>query len=445
HEIAADLHAQIATLQWVVDLYNLVYAAFILTGGTLADIYGRRFVFVAGSACFAVGSLVCALAPDAATLIIGRGLAGFGAALELPAALAILNVTYPDPAERTHAIAIWGGMNGLAMAIGPTLGGILVDALGWRSLFWVILPVAAAAVWLALRRVPESRDPAGRGLDIRGQLLAIVVLATLALGFIEAPALGWMSPWILLCFLVCLGSMVGFLVSQRHSKTPLVPLSVFQSRPFSASILIAMAMTFGMYGLLFVLPLFFQAIQGSSATIAGVKLLPMSLSFYGVSLFAGRIAGSFGARVLIGGGIALVGAGCFGLSFLSPSATYTLPAVSLLVIGIGLGSITGPIATVAVSNAPAARSGMSSGLVNMGRLIGATIGVAILGVLFGAEAAKAAHDSPTFLHGLRLTFLLGGCAELLGAGVAAVWLRSGSLSTPATQCQRDVQKINGGR
>jgi DHA2 family methylenomycin A resistance protein-like MFS transporter len=444
HAISRDLRAEMATLQWVIDLYNLTYAAFILSGGALADIYGRRRIFVSGCVLFAAGSTVCAAAPNAAVLIIGRGIAGLGAALELPAALAILNVTYADPAQRTRAIAVWGGMNGLAMAIGPSLGGVLVDFLGWRSLFVVVLPVAAAAVWLGMRWVPETRDTARSGIDLSGQALAVLVLGTLSLGFIEGPSLGWRSAPIVACFGLCVVGLSGFVAVERRAKAPLVPLETFRSRPFTASIVIALLMTFGMYGMLFVLPLYFQAVQGLGATGAGLRLLPMSVVFFLVSLFAGRVAPLAGARLQIGGGMGLTGAGLAGLYFVPAGPGFAIASVSLLAIGVGLGLITGPIATVAVANAPAARSGMSSGLVNMGRLVGATLGVAVLGVMFGAHAGNAVSGGAGFLTGLRASFTLGASAEFLGVVVAALWLRGDSLGGARLHpCPARV-KHNGG-
>jgi EmrB/QacA subfamily drug resistance transporter len=443
HAISADLHAAMATLQWVIDLYNLTYAAFILSGGALADMYGRRRIFVSGCVLFAAGSAVCAAAPNAALLIVGRGIAGLGAALELPAALAILNVTYSEPQRRTRAIAIWGGMNGLAMAIGPSLGGALVDLFGWRSLFLVILPVAAAAVWLGMRWVPESRDTDRAGVDLPGQGLAVLVLGTLSLGFIEGPSLGWRSPPIMACLALCVAGIAGFVAVERRAAAPLVPLDTFRSRAFSASILIALAMTFGMYGMLFVLPLYFQVVQGLGAMGAGLRLLPMSVVFFLVSLFAGRLAPLAGARLQIGGGIGLTGAGLAGLCFVPAGPGFAVAGVSLLAVGVGLGLITGPIATVAMANAPAARSGMSSGLVNMGRLVGATLGVAVLGVMFGAHAASAVSGGAEFLRGLRVTFAVGAMVEFLGVLVAALWLRPDSLDG-ARLHRRPVRVKHGG-
>jgi MFS transporter, DHA2 family, methylenomycin A resistance protein len=429
--IKADLHAEIVVLQWVIDLYNLTYAAFLLTGGTLADRYGRRRLFLWGSAIFASGSLLCAIAPGAEILIFGRGIAGLGAALLLPAALAILNVTYPDAGARTRAIAIWGGMNGLAMAIGPTFGGALVDILGWRSLFYCILPVAAATLTVAALYVPESSDPRGRRLDPAGQTLAVVALVALSLALIEGPVWGWRSPAIFGCLSFAAGSAAAFLMVERRSADPLVPLRVFGEPAFSAAVADAALMTFGIYGLLFVLPLYLQSVRGASAALAGVELLPMSITFFVVSLIAGRVATAIGPRLLIGGGMTLTGLGILGLSRLSTDSGHGVIAAALFAVGVGLGSITGPIANAAVNNAPAARSGMSSGLVNVGRMLGATLGVAVLGIWFGGPAGQGTGDPQRFVDGMHTAFRWGGGAELIGAAIAFLWFRRDSLETRA--------------
>lgn len=428
--IQQDLHAEMSTLQWVVDLYNLAYAALILTGGTLGDLYGRRRIFLIGVAIFAAGSLVCAAAPDAAVLVLGRGVAGIGAALLLPVALAILNVTYPDPRMRAQAIAIWGGMNGLAMAIGPTLGGVLVDAFGWRSLFYAILPVAALAMAMAPVWVPESADPKGRTLDLLGQILAVLALFTLCLAFIEGPRWGWQSGRLLLCVAICAASAIAFLRVERRSRSPLLPLALFRNRAFSAAIGDAALMTFGMYGMLFVLPLFLQVLRGATATLAGLELLPMSVTFFLVSLGAGRVAHALGPRILISIGMSLTGSGLLILAAVTLQSSDAVIAAALFAIGLGLGLITGPIATVAVANAPVARSGLSSGLVNVGRMVGATLGVAILGLLFGTGIEATAADPGRFLPALHAAFLIGGGAELAGAVIALVCFRRHSLAAP---------------
>ena len=315
------------------------------------------------------------------------------------------------------------------MAIGPTVGGLLVDAFGWRSLFIAILPVAAATLVLALIGVPKSSDPRGRGLDLPGQVLAVMCLGALCLGVIEGPAWGWHSPVVLVCLTAAVAAGAGFLRREHRAPSPLVPLEVFRNRPFSAAVADAGLMTFGMYGLLFVLPLYFQAVRNETAARAGIELLPMSVSFFLVSLLAGRVATRVGPRALIGGGMALVGLGMLLLAAISADSPFMTIAVALLAVGIGLGLITGPIATAAVANAPAARSGMSSGLVNVGRMIGATLGVGVLGLLFGGRVSQATGDADRFMAGLHAAFLLGAAALLCGALIALVWFRRDSLET----------------
>ena len=192
-QIGAKLDAGVTALQWVVDAYNLVYASLLLTAGTLADLYGRRRIFALGIALFTLGSLVCGLAPNAIVLVAGRAIAGLGAALEVPTSLAILTVAYPDTKERTQALGLWASCNGLAFIIGPTVGGVLVDAVGWRSIFLLIIPLCAATLVLTWTSVPESKDPKGRKLDLPGQALAIAALGALSLAVIEGPRWGWLS------------------------------------------------------------------------------------------------------------------------------------------------------------------------------------------------------------------------------------------------------------
>jgi MFS transporter, DHA2 family, methylenomycin A resistance protein len=321
-------------------------------------------------------------------------------------------------------------MNGLAMAIGPTLGGVLVDAFGWRSLFYAVLPVAGVALAIAPASVPESSDPKGRTLDLGGQVLAVLTLGTLCLGFIQGPSWGWQSWRLLLCAAGFAASAVAFLFVERASASPLIPLAMFRNRAFSAAIADATLMTFGMYGLLFVLPLFLQSIRGATATLAGLELLPMSVTFFIVSLGAGRAVAALGPRILISVGMCLTGGGLFMLAAVSQQSGYAIIAAALFAVGLGLGLITGPIATAAVANAPVARSGTSSGLVNVGRMVGATLGVAILGILFGAHIEETARDPARFLEALRAAFLIGGATQLCGALIALICFHRGALEGP---------------
>jgi DHA2 family methylenomycin A resistance protein-like MFS transporter len=425
-QIGSSLHAGVSTLQWVVDAYNLVYASLLLTAGGLADIYGRRRIFVLGIVLFTAGSLVCGLAPNATVLVIGRGVAGLGAALEIPTSLAILTVAYPDTRERTRALGLWASCNGLAFVIGPTLGGVLVDAAGWRSIFLLIVPICIVALALALTAVPESKDPKDRSLDVPGQVLAIVALGALSVGVIEGPHWGWTSPYGILSFGIALAAAVAFFRLQARSDNGLVPLSILKSKVFSASLGIAAAMTFGMYAMLFLTPLYLQAVRGASALVAGFELLPMSVAFVIVSQLSGRIANRFGPRLPMTAGMAAMGTGLFMLALIALNDSFVLIEAALLVIGCGLGLNTAPVNAVAVANVPAARSGTASGLVNTARMVGATLGVAVLGAVF-AVFAGSADAGGHIVSGLVPAYIGGGIGEMLGAIAAFTFIGRGSL------------------
>ena len=425
-QIGASLHADVSMLQWVVDAYNLVYASLLLTAGGLADIFGRRRIFVFGIVLFTIGSLVCGLAPNATVLVIGRGIAGLGAALEIPTSLAILTVAYPDTRERTRALGVWASCNGIAFVIGPTLGGVLVDAAGWRSIFLLIVPICVVALALALTAVPESKDPKGRKLDVPGQVLAIVALGALSLGVIEGPHWGWGSAYSVLSFAIALVAAMLFFRGQAKSDDGLVPLPLFKSSVFSASLVVAAAMTFGMYAMLFLTPLYLQAGRGSSALAAGFELLPMSVAFVIVSQLSGRIANSFGPRLPMTAGMTFMGTGLFMLALIPLIDSFALIATAFLIIGCGLGLNTAPVNAVAVANVAAARSGTASGLVNTARMVGATLGVAVLGAVF-AVFAGSAGASGHIVSGLVPAYIGGGIVEMLGAVAAFTFIGRGSL------------------
>jgi len=425
-EIGACLDAGVTALQWVVDAYNLVYASLLLTAGTLADLYGRRRIFALGIALFTLGSLVCGLAPNATVLVAGRAVAGLGAALEVPTSLAILAVAYPGAKQRAQALGIWASCNGLAFIIGPTLGGVLVESVGWRSIFLLIIPLCVLALGLTATAVPESSDPKGRSLDVPGQALAVAALGALSLAVIEGPRWGWESFASVAAFAGSALAAVLFVLRQRGADGALVPLPMFRNRVFSASLGIAAAMTFGMYAMLFLTPLYLQASRGDGALLAGVELLPMSVTFVIVSQLSGKIANAYGPRLPMTLGMAMMGLGLFMLALIPLDHSLLLIEAALLVIGCGLGLNTAPVNGVAVANVAAARSGTASGLVNTARMVGATLGVAVLGAIF-ATVAGGSPDASHVIAGLPAAFIVGGIGEMLGAAAAFTFIRRDSL------------------
>ncbi len=425
--IGADLHAGISEMQWVLDSYNLVYASLLLTAGTLGDLYGRRRIFVLGIALFVVGTVICALAPNAGILIFGRVVSGLGAAFEVPMSLVLLTLAYPDREGRAHALGVWASCNALAFIIGPMLGGWLVATIGWRSIFYLILPVCAAAVVLTYAAVNESAEPKGRRLDLPGQLLAIIGLGAFAVAAIEGSHWGWTSPMVLSIVAVGAVALALFVRVEARTPGPLLPLEFLRRPVFSATLAAAGLMTFGIYALVFVVPLYFQTIRGATPFTAGLELLPMPASFFVVSQFAGTLSNRLGPRIVMSTGMACMGLGALALAFIGEDTSLALIEVDLFVVGIGLGLNTAPVNGVAVAALPPERSGTASGVLNTARMVGATLGVAILGAVFAAHAGQDAAAGASFLPGLRASMAGSATAELIGAVIAFTFIRHNSL------------------
>ncbi|WP_458760697.1 MFS transporter [Afipia sp. TerB] len=424
--IGDDLKAGINELQWVLDAYNLAYATFLLTGGTLGDLYGRLRIFLWGLALIVIGSLVCAMATNGVVLIAGRAVTGLGSALEIPTSLAIIAVTFTNASARGRALGFWASCNGLAMAIGPSVGGLLVDSTGWRSIFFLSVPVGLLAIGLGYFRVPESSHPEGRHLDPVAQILAVIALGALSFVTIEGQHRGWTSPMILALIAITIGAAVSFILFERGRPGAMVPLDLFGNREFNAALAIAGLMTFGMYAMLFLTPLYLQAITGASAFIAGLELMPISLAFVIVSQCSGTLMNRFGARAMLVGGMGSMGGGLLLLAAaVTAQPNLWLVQGALIVIGVGLGLNTAPVNAVAVAAVGAARSGTASGLINTTRMIGATMGIAVLGAIYASHAGAGTHNG--ILSGLRLAYLGGAAAELSGVVIAIAFTRHDSM------------------
>lgn len=423
--IGRDLNASISEMQWVLDSYNLVYATFLLTGGALGDLYGRLRVFACGIALIVAGLLVCALAQDGTTLIAGRAVTGLGAALEVTSSLAIVSITFPDAKARGRALGLWASCNGIAMAIGPTVGGLLVDHVGWRSIFVLSVPIGLVTLLLSYLYVGESRHPQGRQLDPVAQLLAVIGLGALSFLTIEGQHRGWTSPLIVGMAIAALGAAIAFVRVERGRPGAMVPLDIFRNAPFNAALAIAGLMTFGMYSMLFLMPLYFQSITGASAFVAGMELLPISIAFVVVSQKSGALMHRFGARAMLVGGMSFMGTGLLALMQISATTPMALVQLALIVIGVGLGLNTGPVNAVAVAAVTAARSGTASGLLNTARMTGATMGIALLGAIYASHAQ--AGGTQAMLDGLHWAFLGGAVAELIGTVIALLFTRANSM------------------
>ncbi len=421
--VGKDLGGEIGDLQWIVDAYNLTFASLLLTGGVLGDRFGRKPVFVVGLALFTAASLFCALASTLAMLTAGRALQGVGAAVELPGTLAILAAAFPDPHERARAIASWAGVLGLALALGPTAGAFMVDQLGWAAIFLLNVPIGLVTLVLAARALPSTGPNPKAGFDAAGQVAFALCLAALTAAAIESHAVGWRSPAVLGALGLSAGALVAFVAAEHRATRPIVPLLLFRDRGFATAIAVAGLMTFGMYGLLFIVSLYLQGVRGGSAFTAGLELLPMSLVFVVVSHVTGRLQARVGARWLMGAGMACMGTGLLVLAGVTPATGYAILGLVFLLIGIGLGLNAGPVMSTAVSRAPTEKAGAASGVANAARMVGATLGVAILGALLPAGAASQGADAGAFIAGMRSALTVGGLAILSGAVLAVVGLR----------------------
>jgi len=404
--IGADFHVPVNALQWVIDGYNLTYAVLLLSGGLLADLYGRRRVFMAGAAVFSVASVLCAVAPSIGILIAGRVVTGIGSALMLPASLAILRVAWPDAKQLARALGIFTGCNGLAFIIGPTLGGFLIADVGWRSVFFVVVPFGLLALTLSPFVVPESADPHGRHFDASAQILGILALGGLAMAAIESHT----GVAALVALVVAVTALIALIkVEQRRGPAALVPLDMFKIPAFRGSTIATAGMTFGMYGVLFLQLLTWQSSGRLDAVGAGLALVPMALVFVIVSPFSGALQSRLGTRFMTGGGVAIIGCGLVTVGASAGSSSLLGAEIGLSLTGLGMGLATGPLTGVAVGAVAAARSGTAAALINVARMVGATLGVAALGAIFALLGGGT--------EGLRLAMLIGGTVQILAAGL----------------------------
>jgi EmrB/QacA subfamily drug resistance transporter len=435
--IQINLHTGVTTLQWVVDAYNLVYATFILTGAILGDRFGRKRLFLIGVVLFGLGSVLSAVAGSAAILVLSRIITGLGAAIALPISLSIVSATYPDEKERNHAISIWSGINGVAIALGPSAGGILVDHFGWRAIFLMFVPVVVAAFVLTALTVPESKSKAAPSLDWPGQALAVLGLGLFTFGAIEGPAAHWNAA-IVGALVASIAALAAFIAVERRVRRPLIQLDIFKSPQFAGAIIVALAMTFGMYSFLFITPDYLQTVTKFSALTAGLLLLPLGLLFAAMSPFIGRAMTAIGPRQLIVTGMALQGTGFLMTFGLGEHGPVWLVIVQTMLLGLALGCETGPLMSVAMTSVPKDRFGMPSGIVNVARITGATLGVAVLGSIFAVHAGGTAIDVPNFLIGMRIAMLVASTVAFLAGLVALFTLdrREEAGGTPAAEPRR---------
>jgi EmrB/QacA subfamily drug resistance transporter len=391
--IQGALRASVSGLQWTIDAYTLVIACLLMLSGALADRFGRRRVFQIGLAAFSLGSLLCSLAPSLGCLIAFRGLQAIGGSMLNPVAMSIIANTFTDRAGRAKAIGMWGSVAGLSLASGPVLGGVLVSAIGWRSIFWINVPVGLIAIVLTQRFVPESRAEQPRRLDPPGQLLVIALLGCLTAGIIEGPRSGWGSVPIVALFAVAVLAASALVLVESRRCQPLVEMRYFRSVPFSGAALIGVVALATLGGFLFLNTLYLQDVRGYSALHAGLLTIPMAATLGVFSTISGRLVASRGPRLplILSGGLIAVGA--ILLIGLSAHTAVWYLIVAYVIYGVGAGLVSAPITNTALSGMPRDQAGVAGAIASTCRQTGATLGVAVTGVIIAASSAGFVHAS----------------------------------------------------
>jgi EmrB/QacA subfamily drug resistance transporter len=383
--IGRDLDAGISGLQWTVSAFTVVMASLLMFSGSTADRFGRKRTFIVGFSVFTAASLLCSLAPSVEVLVAARVLQAVGASMMNPVAMSIITNTFTDPRERAQAVGVWGAVFGISMALGPIVGGTLVSSVGWRSIFWINIPVGLTAIILTLRFIPESRAPRPRRFDPVGQVLVIVLLAALTYGIIEAPSQGWSSAAILAAFSASGAALLGLLLYEPRREEPLIDLRFFRSIPFASSIVISVAAFAAFGGFLFLNTLYLQDVRGFSPVQAGLATVPMAVMTVLASPLAGRLVGRIGPRLpLLISGFCLVTA-CAMLTGIDSATPLAWLFAAYVIFGIGFGFVNAPITNAAVSGMPRAQAGVASAIATTSRQFGQTLGVAVVGALVTAH------------------------------------------------------------
>jgi EmrB/QacA subfamily drug resistance transporter len=461
--IRKDLGGSFTDLQWVIDAYALSLAALVLTAGSLADRLGRRRVFAIGLGIFSVASLLCALSPDPTFLNLSRGLQGVGGAIMFAVSLALVAQEFPSGPERGMAMGIYGASIGIAVAIGPLVGGLLTDGFGWQSVFLLNVPIGLAAIVVTYWKLAESRDPNATRIDWGGLLTFSTSLFLLVLALVRGNDEGWGSALIVSLFAGSAALMVAFTAIEQRIAEPMLPLSLFRRRAFTGVQLAAFAVSGSMFALFLYLTLYLQSFLGYSPIEAGLRYLPITIASFVVAPISGVMLARIQARYLMSGGLALTGVGLLLMSGLDMHSEWTALLAGFLISGIGVGLLNPVIADVALSVVPKERSGMAAGINDTFRQVGIAVGIAAWGAIFlGVGAAKthevaggavggsqarelveatssgALHQAIAsapqqvqpvlrnaaeqgFLHGLNMILLLGGLLSFAGA-VLALWL-----------------------
>ncbi|MFG3088042.1 MFS transporter [Streptomyces antibioticus] len=442
-----DLHATTAGLQWTIDAYTLVLATLLMLAGSTADRIGRRKVFMAGLVVFAAGSLLCSLAPNLELLIVARMVQAVGGSMLNPVAMSIITNTFTDPRERARAIGVWGAVVGISMAAGPLVGGLLVESVGWRSIFWLNLPVGLAALLLTLRFVPESRAPRPRRPDPVGQLLVIALFGSLTYAIIEAPEDGISTSGPFAA--VALAALIGLLRYEPRRAEPLIDLRFFRSAPFSGATVVAVSAFAGLGGFLFLSTLYLQNVRGLDALHAGLWMLPMAVPTFLCAPLSGRLVGTRGPRLPLAiAGSAMTASALLFAAFDAETSNVTL-FLGYVLFGIGFGFVNAPITNTAVSGMPRSQAGVAAAVASTSRQLGQTLGVAVVGAVLAAGVTTSAYRETFVSAAVPGWWILTACGALVltvGVLTTGPWGRGTADRTAERLSEPDVREpagING--
>jgi MFS transporter, DHA2 family, methylenomycin A resistance protein len=410
NSIGTSLGGGVSELQWVVSAYTIAFAALILTAGALGDRLGAKRIFIVGFAVFTLASLACALAPTSTILIAARTVQGVGAAILVPNSLSLLNHAYPDATERGRAVGWWLAGASVALTAGPPVGGVLIALVGWRSIFLVNLPIGLAGLWLTWRYVSDT-PRTSRELDLPGQAAAIGALGTLAAALIEGGRLGLSNFWVIAAFGAAVILTALFVVQERRTREPMLPLSLFTSHVFARTTLIGLVVNMPFYGLIFVFSLYFQKINGLSPLATGLAFVPMMAAVLPVNLLAPRLAERFGGPTIVAAGTLISAAACLALLGIERGTSYWALFVPLIGMGCGIAFSVPPLTSALLGSVEKSRSGLAAGVLNSSRQTGSVLGVALFGSLIS--------QTNDFIFGTRVALIVS-TALLVGSAAIAI-------------------------
>jgi EmrB/QacA subfamily drug resistance transporter len=426
--IQRDLHLSISGLEWIVSSYILVFSGLMLVGGRLADVYGRRRLFIAGLTLFTGASLLAGLAGSEEVLVLARVLQGVGAAASMPSTLAILSTTFPDARERSRAVGVWSAVGALALALGPFTGGFVSQHWNWGWIFLINVPVGVVTIAITAIAMRESREPVRRRLDLPGLLTSAVALFALTYALIEGHDKGWTSALILGSFALAAVAAAAFLVLETRTADPMIDLSMFRSRVFSGGTGVLVLWGFGVMGVYFFTAMYLQGVLHFSPTKAGAAFVPMALLMVAMAPFAGPVARRLGTHVTVGIGVALIVLGLVMVSFVGEHGQFVDLMPSFVVFGIGSGFTMMPLNDAVIGVLPPDRAGAASAVLNTAREVSGLLGVTIVGAILTTRQAASLRGGATpvhaFLSGYQFALLVAAAIVAVGVPLSLYALRA---------------------